>query len=1030
MKLMKVTIPARLGGRKLAVFAAAAALVGAADGAVITNANDVTVNVELPGAWVGGVAPGASDTAVFEAVNTTTRFKAGTDLSWYGMEWRHPTITAATPGIGISAATGSETLTVGAGGMTFLPLGSGGGPRIYIDMPVVVNVAQTWKSLQNGAGCLYPHFTKPLFVNANLDVTMAASAITSMHEPITVASGATFSVDGNNRTSGNCIALILQDNARVTGAFEVKNKGGLCLALTNTLSTTRFSDLLSSFTNNGYFYLGGYEEFFSGRAISVLFGPGDELTTTATGLDRSDSALRVMDANVTVDGGNVRTRWFRLHNGRWTNRSGDTWFDYQNIIGWGMIDSRHAIKEQTFDMQGGTYTFRRLAVGVANRDDVPARCLISGGTVVCDQPAPQAGGEWYCGLDLAVRWIQGEKRYANEASNEWNSVYAAGDVLVSGTGTLSVPRISFGGNKTISPSTTCVTNGAGRLRMTGGEIKMGTIGFLLGNLWGNTGKSWYDITFSGGKLSTLYSGARQDLKVRLSDADGGVTYDIGSGHTYTVGQPMFGSGGLVKTGAGTMVLESGNDYTGRTEIAQGSLLVRSGAAASGTAYTAAGVSCPNATVRLVADDLAAANGASVSSWTAHSGSSPATEFALETAKAVLTEVKGITPTAPVITTAGFNGHKAVSFDGVSAALAAGGVGAAWVASGNGSTTGFTVAMVVRFDGLGEGTSQWGWHSSRPFFGPTRSGYGNAYLWNMALTGSGQLQGGSVWVPQNGEDKAGWKAAKTARPVPRWLDDGRPHVVVMTLPTYNEAGGKVTLTVDGYRAEDTASWENATTLGYSRTYMTLGGSDMYKTNRYTACSVAEIRFWRGTQLTEAQVKAFSEEMAATYGVELDGYTTFGVSGQHSKEIAVASGATYGTDSNGFTLPLYAGQTLSGAGSVVGGMSAQAGSTIALASSGSPTFANLALEDGATIKIADAGAAALTATNLTVGANDVIDVDVSAVADARHSVNLISFTSGTATADNFRVVPANPLFLFKVADGKVRLSCLNGTMMIFR
>ena len=667
MKLMKVTIPARLGGRKLAVFAAAAALVGAADGAVITNANDVTVNVELGSSWVGGVAPGASDKAVFEAVNTTTRFKAGTDLSWYGMEWRHPTITAATPGIGISAATGSETLTVGAGGMTFLPRGGGGGPRIYIDMPVVVNVAQTWKSLQNGVGYVYPHFTKPLSVNANLDVTMAASAITSMHEPITVESGATFSVDGNYRETASCIALILQDNARVTGAFEVKNKGGLCLALTNTLSTTRFSDLLSSFTNNCYFYLGGYEEFFSGRAMSVLFGPGDELTTTATGLERSDSALRVMDANVTVDGGNVRTRWFRLHNGRWTNRSGDTWFDYQNIVGWGAVDARRVAKEQTFDMQGGTYTFRRLAVGVANYDDIPARCLISGGTVTCDQPAPLAGSKWYCGLDLAVRWIQGEKRYANEASNEWNSVYAAGDVLVSGTGTLSVPRISFGGNTTISPSTTCVTNGAGRLRMTGGEIKMGTIGFLLGDLWGTTGKSWYDVTFSGGKLSTLYSGARQDLKVRLSDADGGVTYDIGSGHTYTVRQPMFGSGGLVKTGAGTMVLESGNDYTGRTEIAQGSLLVRSSAAASGTAYTAAGVSCPNATVRLVADDLAAADGASVSSWTAHSGSSPATEFALSTAQNVLTVEKGVMPTAPVITTAGFNGHKAVSFDGVSAA---------------------------------------------------------------------------------------------------------------------------------------------------------------------------------------------------------------------------------------------------------------------------------------------------------------------------------------------------------------------------
>ena len=47
MRLMKVTIPARLRGCKLAVFAAATAIFCAADGSVITNANDVTVNVEL-----------------------------------------------------------------------------------------------------------------------------------------------------------------------------------------------------------------------------------------------------------------------------------------------------------------------------------------------------------------------------------------------------------------------------------------------------------------------------------------------------------------------------------------------------------------------------------------------------------------------------------------------------------------------------------------------------------------------------------------------------------------------------------------------------------------------------------------------------------------------------------------------------------------------------------------------------------------------------------------------------------------------
>ncbi|MBO7689076.1 MAG: autotransporter-associated beta strand repeat-containing protein [Kiritimatiellae bacterium] len=932
-------------------------------------------------------------------------------------------ITSATPGIGISAATGSETLTVGAGGMTFLPLGSGGGPRIYVDMPVVVGAAQTWQSLPNGEGHVYPHFTRYISVNANLNIDMRKGKdIASAYEPITVANGAKLTV------SGNVPALILQNNARVTGTLEVANGSGICLASTNS-SPVHFSNLLSSFVNNCYFYLGGYEGFFPDHVSKILFGEGDVLTTTATSTDRSASCLRIYDANVIVDGGDVRTRWFRLHNGRWTNRSGDARFDYQNIIGCGMIDGRRAVKEVVFDMQGGTYTFRRIAVGMGNRDDHPAQFYVSGGTAASDLLNPSANvqdsARWYSGLDIAVRWLNGET--SNSGDNDaFVSDYAAGDVLVSGNGTLSVPRISFGGNKELAPSTACVTNGAGRLRMTGGEIRMGTIGFLLGDRWGQSGDSWYDVTFSGGKLSTLYSGARQDLKVRLSKADGGVAYDIGSGHTYTVGQPMFGSGGLVKTGAGTMVLESGNDYTGRTEIAQGRLLVRSSAAASGTAYTAAGVFCPNATMRLVADDLAGANGASVTSWQATSDSTPRTTFSQSTAANVLAG-----STAPVVTTSGFNGHKAVSFDGVSSALAAGGADAPWVSSGNGSTAGFTVAMVVRFDGRGEGTAEWGWHSARKFFGPTRSGYGDAYIWNMSLTGAGQLEGGSIWARGSNDVKADWSNVVTARPVPRWWDDGRPHVVVLTLPVYNGTDGKVSLTVDGYRSESAANWSKTSTLGYARSYMLLGASNMFTEKRYTACSVAEIRFWRGTQLTEAQVKAFSEEMAATYGVELDGYTTFGVSGQHSREIAVASGATYGTDSNGFTLPLYAGQTLSGAGSVVGGMSAQAGSTIALASSGSPTFANLALEDGATIKIVDDGAAAMSVTGtLSVGANDVVTVDISNVADSKSSVNLATFASGTVTAENFQVSPANPLYSFKIADGKVKLSCANGMQIIFR
>ena len=81
--------------------------------------------------------------------------------------------------------------------------------------------------------------------------------------------------------------------------------------------------------------------------------------------------------------------------------------------------------------------------------------------------------------------------------------------------------------------------------------------------------------------------------------------------------------------------------------------------------------------------------------------------------------------------------------------------------------------------------------------------------------------------------------------------------------------------------------------------------------------------------------------------------------------------------------------------------------------------------------DDGAAAMSVTGtLSVGANDVVTVDISNVADSKSSVNLATFASGTVTAENFQVSPANPLYSFKVADGKVKLSCANGMQIIFR
>ena len=161
-------------------------------------------------------------------------------------------------------------------------------------------------------------------VNADLAIsTTGGKSQFVFHEPITVAAGSKITVSGYFPT------MMLLDNARVSGALELTH-GGVCLAPTNE-APVHFSDLVSSIVNNGLFYLGGHNSYNSGHAITVLFGAGDTLTTTESLTDRSYSALRVYDAHVTVDGGDLRTRWFCLLNGSWTLNSGNVWVAEQNM---------------------------------------------------------------------------------------------------------------------------------------------------------------------------------------------------------------------------------------------------------------------------------------------------------------------------------------------------------------------------------------------------------------------------------------------------------------------------------------------------------------------------------------------------------------------------------------------------------------------------------------------------------------------------------------------------------------------------
>src|SRR5690606_33909757 len=87
------------------------------------------------------------------------------------------------------------------------------------------------------------------------------------------------------------------------------------------------------------------------------------------------------------------------------------------------------------------------------------------------------------------------------------------------------------------------------------------------------------LHFDGGTLQV--TGRDFDATTRaITLGDGGGGFDIAdAGHRFTLAQDITGSGALVKDGAGTLVLEGDNAYTGGTRVLAGTLVGSAGAIA-------------------------------------------------------------------------------------------------------------------------------------------------------------------------------------------------------------------------------------------------------------------------------------------------------------------------------------------------------------------------------------------------------------------------------------------------------------------
>ena len=101
---------------------------------VKTNTTDA---LNLTASWVGGVQPGTTDTAVWDAtVNANQTVSLGGNLTWGGID-----MTNAGGDITISAG---NTLTLGSSGFT-----SAAAKWIFVNSAVALGSSQTWTTPNN-----------------------------------------------------------------------------------------------------------------------------------------------------------------------------------------------------------------------------------------------------------------------------------------------------------------------------------------------------------------------------------------------------------------------------------------------------------------------------------------------------------------------------------------------------------------------------------------------------------------------------------------------------------------------------------------------------------------------------------------------------------------------------------------------------------------------------------------------------------------------------------------------------------------
>ena len=459
-----------------------------------------------------------------------------------------------------------------------------------------------------------------------IDNTGATGALTISSGTLTATAGdgvMTFA-----RTAAQDVGITFAGNSRAAGATVNLAHGGGANSASNGFSITGATQ---GFVTQGLFFSGAdyaYMNTTGGYVRAPVYGTDSGFVNASGSLTTGASNHNLVQSSLTgVGAGTVATIKFSGASAVNLTQNASTTLTLNNggllrsgggatTISGGTI-STAANAEYVFRVDSAADSLTINSVIAANNSNPltksGAGLLTLGGANDYTQPTYINGGTLAISSNVNLgRQNQGQRIEINNATlratadvglfngtagtNNRNVVITnAGTFEVDANRTLTIAGVVSGANLPgyayMLGGGRLIKTGAGTLALNGANTYTGsttiTQGVLvLGNA--NAVGGGGDVVFNGGTLQ-YGSGITTDISGRIKNSTGAVAIDTGNNPlVFALAIDSSNTGGLTKSGSGSLTLSGNNTYTGTTTVASGTLILSGSGALSGSTVSLSG----------------------------------------------------------------------------------------------------------------------------------------------------------------------------------------------------------------------------------------------------------------------------------------------------------------------------------------------------------------------------------------------------------------------------------------------------------